>query len=168
MWEGDGLWVSLTPLYSHLSLSSRGQTARPLSAYASVVEGGSDLSPLLTLLLNLFSLSCKSSSVVKGRKITGSSCRMKSAAKDLESFVAGWDTWLVNSMCLAASFLWSRLCDLLRYRRRRRASASPAIQVRTRLFDLLNHKRKLAEEHSRVVFGWSNILTNSVVMVVLI
>ncbi|CAK6974641.1 uncharacterized protein LOC117442044 isoform X1 [Scomber scombrus] len=53
---------------------------------------------------------------------------MKSKAKATENFVTGWEIWLVNSMCLVASYLWHRLCDLLCHRRSHRASPPPAIQ----------------------------------------
>ncbi|TNN30493.1 hypothetical protein EYF80_059355 [Liparis tanakae] len=46
----------------------------------------------------------------------------------MENVVTGWNTWLLNSMCLVASFLWSRLQGLLCCRRRRRAANSPAIK----------------------------------------
>lgn len=72
---------------------------------------------------------------------------MRSKVKAMENFVTGWDIWLVNSMCQVASYLWSRLCDLLCCRRRHRASTPPATQVYTRLFDLLNNTQKLDEEH---------------------
>ncbi|XP_028449201.1 myosin light chain kinase 3 isoform X6 [Perca flavescens] len=55
---------------------------------------------------------------------------MKSKVKAMENFVTGWDIWLVNSMCLVASYLWIRLCDLLCYRRRHRASTPPAIKFK--------------------------------------
>lgn len=77
---------------------------------------------------------------------------MKSKVKAMENFVAGWDIWLVSSMCLVTSYLWSRLCDLLCYKRRRRASSPPAIQVYSRMFDLLNNAPTLTEEHWHTVF----------------
>lgn len=52
---------------------------------------------------------------------------MRSKVKAMEKFAAGWDIWLVNSMCVVASYFWWRLCDLLCYRRRHRTPAD--IQV---------------------------------------
>lgn len=59
---------------------------------------------------------------------------MRSKVKAMEKFVTGWDVWVVNSMCLVASYVWRRLGDLLCYRRRHRASTPPAIQVYTGMF----------------------------------
>ncbi|CAJ1072383.1 myosin light chain kinase 2%2C skeletal/cardiac muscle isoform X4 [Xyrichtys novacula] len=56
---------------------------------------------------------------------------MKSKVKVMENFVTGWDIWLVNSMCAVASYFWHRLCGLLCYRTRRRASTAPAIKKPT-------------------------------------
>ncbi|XP_041954430.1 myosin light chain kinase 2, skeletal/cardiac muscle isoform X4 [Alosa sapidissima] len=42
----------------------------------------------------------------------------------MESFFKGRDIWIVSSVCLVASFLWSRLWDLLSYRRKGRGSSS--------------------------------------------
>lgn len=56
---------------------------------------------------------------------------MKSKAKPMENFVTAWDAWLVNGMCLVASYLWGWMCDLLCYRRRHRASTLPAFKVFT-------------------------------------
>lgn len=47
----------------------------------------------------------------------------------MENFLTGWDIWLVNSMCLVASYLWYRLYELLCYRKTLRASTPAAIQV---------------------------------------
>lgn len=55
---------------------------------------------------------------------------MKSKVKAMENFTAGWEIWLVNSMCLVASYLWWRLCGLLCYRRRHRTLTPADIQVK--------------------------------------
>lgn len=106
-----------------------------------------DLSSPLTLHLRLFLLSFKRSFVVKDRKSETIEEGMGGKVKAMEKFVTGRDIWLVNSMCLVASYLWHKLCDLLCYRRRHRASTPPAIQVHTRMFGLLNNTQTLAEEH---------------------
>lgn len=110
-----------------------------------------ELSSPPTLHLRLFSLSSNRSIVVKYRKSKAIAGRMKSKVKAMENFVTGWEIWLVNSMCLVASYIWHRLCDLLCYRRRHRASTPPAIQVYTRPFDLLNNTQTLANEPA----GWT-------------
>lgn len=56
---------------------------------------------------------------------------MKSKVKAMENFGAVWDVWLVNSMCLVASYVWGWMCELLCYRRRHRASTLPAFKVFT-------------------------------------
>ncbi|CAB1448494.1 unnamed protein product [Pleuronectes platessa] len=53
---------------------------------------------------------------------------MRSKVKAMEKFVTGLDAWLVNGMCLVASYLWHRLWDVLCYERRHRASTPPASQ----------------------------------------
>lgn len=72
---------------------------------------------------------------------------MGSKVKAMENFATGWDIWLVNSMCLVASYVWRRLCDVLCYRRRHRASTPPAIQVHVGLCDVLTNTQTSAEGH---------------------
>lgn len=47
----------------------------------------------------------------------------------MNSFFKGRDIWIVSSVCLVASFLWSRLWDLLSYRRKGRGSSSADAKV---------------------------------------
>ncbi|KAL6491101.1 hypothetical protein MHYP_G00014460 [Metynnis hypsauchen] len=47
----------------------------------------------------------------------------------MENFLKGRDIWLVNSVCLMASYLWRKLWDLFSYRRKGRASSSSDAQM---------------------------------------
>uniref|UniRef100_A0A8C5DSP1 Myosin light chain kinase 2, skeletal/cardiac muscle-like n=1 Tax=Gouania willdenowi TaxID=441366 RepID=A0A8C5DSP1_GOUWI len=57
---------------------------------------------------------------------------MRSKKKAPEKFVAVWDIWPVNSMCQVVSYLWHRLCDLLCYTRRQRASTTQVKDYKSR------------------------------------